>query len=1321
VPSLRRTRDAAEQVRESLMRLYVQGVELDWAALSGGRPTAGLDLPTYPFQRQRYWVDSTPQRSQRQRTGHPLLGPGVHSPLLKETIYEAPISTEDPAWLTDHRVYGNIVFPGSAYFEMALAASGKAQPARIESLTIQEPLMLEEDREARLQTLLTPADDTHHTIQIISVEDGKQDQEPQWKQHASGRISLEQTFDIAISDLDLTGAIATFDEEIAVDTYYHQLREAGLDYGPTFCGLKRLLRRDNAALGNVRLPADTNDEKAYHLHPALLDSCFHVIGAALPRTEDGSEDDVFVPFTVQGLSIYRSGASDIWCAAEVTSSDQQRAQTVSVQLHLYDCDGAPVATVERLDLKRAPRSTWQHARPAAPLYDFAWLPQSRQAGSLSPGLWLICAPEQHLGAELTQRLEAAGATCVLATPGTATSANAEGHWHIDPHNPQAFTDLVAACAQNEQPWQGVIYLWGLAVPARPCSLDELHQGEAEVLQGALHLGQALTAQTDATPRLWLVTRGAQSIEGETNAPLQAALWGFGRTLANELPRVGTTCLDLDPAPHTALVDTLLAELQAAPGEDQIVLRSDHRLVARLTHFKAPAPAPAAHPYRLTFTERGSLDNLRFAPLERREPGPNEVEVEILATGLNFRDVLNVLGMYPGDPGPPGLECAGIVTAVGEGVTNLNPGDPVLGIVPQAFNDYGITSANVVVRKPSDMSFAEAATIPIAYLTAYYGLHHLAGMQAGERVLIHSAAGGVGMAAVQIAQHAGAEVYATAGSTEKHAVLRAMGVRHIYSSRTLDFADQIMADTNGAGVDIVLNALADEFISRSFAVLQPQGRFLEIGKRGIWSHEQVAATYPQVGYYPYDLADFLNAEPERLTATLQKIVDAIITGELQLLPHRAFSNSMLVDAFRFMAQARHIGKVVICQHQARHSPVRSDGAYLISGGLGGLGLEVARWLARHGAKRIALLGRRAPGEHARTVLAELEAAGTQVQIFQADVTDPAMMQQAVTETTADGTLLRGVIHAAGVLDDGVIEQQNWERFTHVLRPKVDGAWSLYYATHTAPLDFFVLFSSASALLGSAGQANYAAANAYLDGLAYHWRTEGLPALSINWGAWAEVGMAATQANREQQRRAGRGVETISIDAGLQALEQLIRTDAVQTAMLPIDWATLLAQMPETPPLLREIAVPSTATSAATAATSDGLMERIGEAATDERPALFSVYLQQAVMQVLGFPEPPGADQRLDDLGIDSLMAVELKNRIERDTGIALPVPTFLEGPAIQELAQQLADTTTTSQPQTTAAKPDTIMPDQLLANVDQLTDEEVAELLSMMEQQEQSEQ
>ncbi len=919
--------------------------------------------------------------------------------------------------------------------------------------------------------------------------------------------------------------------------------------------------------------------------------------------------------------------------------------------------------------------------------------------------WLIFGDERGTGERVAHLLREQGHGCALVTPGEQFERLSEVHWRLNPARPDEFQQLLAAVMEKVGAPTQVVHLWSLdAAPSVEFDPAEMDAAVSLATGSALHLAQALAgADWPRAPRLWLVTEGTQPI-GQPGPlpPAQAPLWGLGRIIALEHPELYGGCVDLDPTAgrEREQLDNLLAEMRQTNGEQQVAFRAGVRHVARLARRQdagesQPPAARSREPVRLEVASPGILDSLELRPLTRRAPGPGEVEVEVAATGLNFRDVLSAMGMYPGDAGPLGGECAGRVSAVGEGVSAFAVGDEVIAIAPGSLGSFVVAPQEKVFLKPSRLTFVEAATVISAFMTATYTLHHLAGMRHGERVLIHAAAGGVGMAAVQLARRAGAEIFATAGSPEKRALLRSLGVHHVMNSRTLEFADEIRRITGGQGVDIVLNSLADEFIPHSLSVLAEDGRFLEIGKRGIWTAGQVAELYPRATYHVIDLVAKMEDEPALIQGLNRQIIDLVEAGELTPLPHQVFPLEAAASAFRTMAQAKHVGKIVITHPSAGGEPtlIHAGATYLITGGLTGLGLLAAQRLVAEGARHLVLLGRRAPSETARIAIQAMEQAGATVVAFQADVADEARLKQLLADIENTMPTLRGVIHSAGVLDDGALLQQNWSRFQTVFAPKVTGGYLLHALTRQMPLDFFILFSSASAVLGSPGQSNHAAANAFLDALAHYRRGQGLPALSINWGVWGQIGAAAERSVGE--RVSARGIGAIDPEEGWQALWHLMQLSArtadapAQVGVFPVDWAKFLA--PGASPFFTDLAVaqptrPKTtdgrparanghhAPEAVGVAEGTVIRQRLAEAPASKRRPLVMAFVRDEASKVLGLPPGQTIDQQqpLQELGLDSLMAVELRNLLGSRLELArsLPATLVFDYPSVESLANYL---------------------------------------------------
>jgi acyl transferase domain-containing protein/acyl carrier protein len=778
----------------------------------------------------------------------------------------------------------------------------------------------------------------------------------------------------------------------------------------------------------------------------------------------------------------------------------------------------------------------------------------------------------------------------------------------------------------------------------------------------LHLVQTLIKTQHYPINLWLVTQGAISPHTITGLN-QSSVWGMGKVIRLEHPELNCRCVDLDPTQELfTQVENLVTEITHPGEEAQITLHKSERKVARLT--RCNYQILPDEPYRLTIAKRGVLASLKWQSSSRHEPQTGEVEIQVKATGLNFIDVLDALGLLPFERNWFGVECAGEVVAVGEGVTHLNVGDAVLALAANSFSQYVTTNANYVIKKPDSLSFTDAATIPANFLTAIHALREVAKIQPKQRILIHGATGGTGMAALQIAQQAGLEIFATA-SPGKWETLRALGVQHIFNSRTLNFAEEILEITQGEGVDIVFNSLSGEFIPASLSVLKPQGQFIEIGKRGVWNSQQVAEVKPDVAYHLVDLMSVAQQQPQTIQTLLHSLMAEFSTGKIQPLPQTIFPATKIVEALQMMQQARHIGKIVIT-----HTPtelVEPDATYLITGGMGGLGLRVARWLVEKGAKHLVLLGRNQPDTAAQQQIQALQATGAKIIITQADVSQKDQLAAVLADIQQKYPPLRGVIHAAGVLDDGILQQLTPERSHRVMNPKVTGVWNLHQLTQNIPLDYFIMFSSAASLLGSPGQANHVAANTFLDALAQYRRHQGLPALSINWGVWSDIGAAAKR--RVSNQMSSKGIGEITPDQGIDILEFLLTQSSIQVGVIPINWSELLKQKLSS--TLFADFYQFTANTTLETQTSQ-LIRHIQSLGIKEQISYLRKYLQTEVSQVLGASSSHLPDVQLGffDMGMDSLMMVELRSRLETGLQQTIPSTVLFEHPTIQALVEYI---------------------------------------------------
>ena len=717
----------------------------------------------------------------------------------------------------------------------------------------------------------------------------------------------------------------------------------------------------------------------------------------------------------------------------------------------------------------------------------------------------------------------------------------------------------------------------------------------------------------------------------------------------------------------ACIDELLLETT----ESEVAFREGERRVRRLVELD-PANLPGRTMQVLTITRRGTLEGLKLSSLPARPLQPDEILVDVAASGLNFRDVLNVLGIYPGQPAL-GAECTGTVRQVGRAVMDFQIGDPVAVVAPNTCCNPLIVPAELAVRIPSTLSLAEAATIPIAFLTAWYALEETADLCAGQRVLIHSAAGGVGHAAIQIARAREAEIFATASDAKQDYLRANLNLNFIYSSRNRGFAEAILQDTKRQGVDVLLNTLGDEFVDENLKALADNGIYVDLSKPQPGIHEQIARQRPDVRYIAVDLVHYLEVQPRRIRSHLGELFHRLETRGLTPIPKVEYPLDSAVDAFRLLQSAKHIGKVLLIPNAPAHPKsssqpgIRSDSAYVISGGMGGLGLQIAESLARRGTTQVVLLGRHQPTPAQLQRIRQIEAFNCRITTMRCDVSQFDEVSHTLDRIRKTIGPIAGVIHSAGVLSDAGVMNQSPETFGQVFDPKVRGAWNLHLATLNDPLDEFVLFSSIAGYLGSPGQVNHAAANTFLDALAAYRHQRNLPALSIAWGPWSEVG-AAIQNGKVQHPQAS-AFGWIAPAEGVEGFQHALEhSNPTSIAIMKFDPARLTGD-------LRNRSIFQSLLHQPTAQPKRELSPNLALLKTlppGEASQTLMIHLKRKIAEILCLdgPEQVPIDMALFDLGLDSLTTLELKGALEAGLGIPLHSSVFFDYPTLSGLCSYL---------------------------------------------------
>ncbi|MBV8378473.1 MAG: SDR family NAD(P)-dependent oxidoreductase, partial [Verrucomicrobia bacterium] len=944
--------------------------------------------------------------------------------------------------------------------------------------------------------------------------------------------------------------------------------------------------------------------------------------------------------------------------------------------------------------------------------------------------WLIFADASGLGDKLAAQLNAAGARCRVARRGDHFTMVETNAVTLRAEALEDWKRLFHGCA--DAPPERLVYLWSLDVQ----SPDGREDGVLMGTDALLHLVQALEElRIAAKLRIDLITRGAQPA-GQARHAIAAApapLIGLLRVIRNEYPSLSARGIDLPPQPSPSDHSLLWSELLREDAEREIAIRGEARYVQRLARGRSLEEErhnPTV-PLRLESRERGHLDTLHFVPFLLPACGAEEVLIEVKASGMNFRDVLKALALYPGEAPDArifGDEVAGIVKAVGTGVHHVKPGDKVFGLALFGLASSTLAREGNVRRIPAGISFEQAATLPVVFLTAWHALQNVARLRKGERILVQAGAGGVGMAAIQIAHHLGAEVIATAGNPVKRALLETLGVKNVIDSRRADFANAVMGLTGGHGVDVVLNSLAAEAIPMGLSCLAEFGRFIELGKRDIYQNARIPLWPLRRNASFHVIAmDAVFAGDQALTRTmLQEISGLIEIGALCPLPFRSFPACRVDSAFRLMAQGKHIGKVVVAFPEAflprRGEPLRPifainpEASYLITGAFGGFGKVLARWLVDCGARHLVLTSRSgAATAEAESFVQSLRQLGVEVRVVCANISSSEDVGRLMAEIHSAGRPLKGLFHLAMVIDDAPIPSLTRDRFRNVMAPKAHGAWLLHNATRCSDLDCFVMFSSVSSIFGNPAQGSYGAANAFLDSLAHYRRASGLPALTMNWGVLGGEGYVARN-KRVAEFLARQGTTELSPQEVMALLESSLAAGSTQVMAIRVDWTKwrqFFRGMQENP--LVERIVTADECQETDGAPSD-LRLRIESAAPEEMEGIIGQAVRDAVGSVLRVkPDTLRDDQPLTDLGLDSLMGVEIENSIEGSLGVALPQASLMRARTIGQITALIAEHMGAKRgagplaPSTVStAVPESAPPEEV--NFDALSDEEVEALL-----------
>lgn len=1202
-------------LNQKIVDLFLIGVDLSFDKVFEEKYDH-VCLPNYPFVKERYWLEGKTDRLVKNKI-HPFCEDRLlYAKDPNVQIVENCIDFTD---VKDHCIHNEVTVPGSLFVEILLAMSNfnsvkDTSSISLKNISFSDTVLLKDQKEMTLQTVIEQQE-LNSTISIFyTSNDGE------LKLCSSGLITNSEVS----SDFDAQKFSCTGEEYLGADIY-SKLKEYGYDYGSTYQGIEKLFIDGNTIVGTIKIPEAIVDEyKKYIFHPALLDACLQLGGAELIRREN---QVTYVPVFIGNCVVYKEGFNGLKCHVELR--DNVKSSTISADYHIYNELNQPIAIMTNVLFRQLDKKPDLALRKK--FYSTDW-----DVVNLNPRV------KKNSHKKLLLSLGAKNNRIIHSV------LNQESVDFLEVHTVDEFKDF---WKENDLSVDQII-------------IDFINF-EEQILEAARMEERILIIQTIAKeilknsynkiPELVILTSLGSEIQLAGKIDYQNELFALTTILNQEEPNFKTRIIAIDPKDNTNQLCGLLCS-QFDTLEERLVIKENVIYGQRLKEAEQEN-LNLNKPYKLKIDEPGSLSELEVQVIEKTPPGLNEVGLSVVASGVNFKEVLYALGALPMPKGEAGsfefgFECTGIVSSVGQNVQDINIGDEVVAVIaPGSLGSYTVVNKNFVFPKPKELSFEEAATLPIVFITAYYALMNLAQINKNSKVLIHAAAGGVGLAAVQIAQLMEAEIYATA-SVPKHSVLKENGLSFIYNSRTLDFVDQIKEDMNAEGLDVVLNSFSGEFIFKSLDLVKNKGCFIEIGKVSRETKDRIKELRPDIAYHNFDVGEIAAIDPELIRSIFANVLEKMQTKALKPIQYSAYSMAEVERAFSTFAKGKNIGKVVITHHQNKDIPLFYPEEYfVVTGGNGGLGANLLKWMFKKGARNFIVLSRSGK-EDVIGLHKDLIAKGAIIRYEIVDVSNEDSVKKFFNKISHEKCNLRGIFHTAGVLNDKQVINQTDEDVRFVLNPKVKGTMYLDKYSRPFNLKHFVCFSSIASIFGTIGQFSYAGANGAMDTILYNRRCNGLPATRLNWGPFADVGMASNLNIQSD------GVVKLSVTEDFDAIEIAIREKITQLCIADINWK----QLADSSNYYRK------STLLAAVRKEVKVVDKIEIDKTFVIPHNINELIEQNIKSVLGLPihYEISRTQSLFDYGLDSLMAIELKNRIEKITEQEIASTFLFNHPALDDI-------------------------------------------------------
>lgn len=1266
---------------ENVSKLFTLGYPIKWNKWIDKLPF--MELPTYPWQKEYLWRESkTISDDQSNGVSGLPFREKVSGPLA---AYVFELNEFFFPFLNDHIVHDKVVFPGAGYIGVAIDMYqheiSPKEAFMLENIKFLKVLIIDEDEIQKLHISMNPKNGNYS----IQSKNGQED--AHWTKMSSGKFAIGN-FEVTTPVIDINEIANSLETNINEKEVYERLSQSKLDYGPHFRCIKEIKLGKEELVAKISIHEEiaqaAND---YFIHPTLLDACFQTTIALVSM-------DV-VPVSIKKINCYSPPEKEIFCHSKLKFIDDQCTVT---DVTICNEKGDVLMSIEGFKCKRLVKNELQSDDFLKNnIFQTQWIQEKEDVIYSEPkqdSLTYIFTNNYPACLSLQELL--VGSTTIVEL-GSDYKELDENHYVINIEDKKSINDIW-------NPDYKEVSLILMLSTGFDDSEDDLQMSEKCLnrIKPLLNIVRFFSEKNDTNIKLTLITKGSQmTIESDVISSLEdSTLHGLGRLIVNELSNCQVQLIDIEENLSNEASEIMwnttanIINSRNIPYEE-LAIRNGFIYHKKMVNWETDEKTKLKtidfkdEPLKLKIPATPWFESLQFESLKLQNIASNEIEILIENTVFNDVDCLKLSHKITDEliegtfsKKKLGYECAGTITKIGSDVTKFKVGDKVLALAPGTFQSSAITSDQLAVKCPSNLNMAESGVI-MSYITAIYCLRDKAGLEKGDKILIHNATNGIGLAAINYASHLGAEIFATTESDENSSFLQSLGVQHVYNSENLDFVTEIKQVTNGKGVDVVLSSQSGEMAYQNFSSLAPYGIYLDISKKNIIGNASMDMTFfnHNLSYIIVDMDKILIEKKEKVASLLQDLANYIESGSLASLPTYLFSVDNVFEAFNQIKDNKPPGNVVIDfsnqpvevinKHEGK---VKADGTYLITGGTRGLGLEIAKWLVEKGAKNIALLSRSGLKEvNAMMEVEKMKKKGVNVAAYSADISKIHDLQKVFNKMKKDLPKLIGIFHGAMVLDDGFLLDMNEDRFLKVLKPKVDGAMNLHHLSKNLNLDNFILFSSISSLIGNIGQANYVAANAFLDSFT-HWRKSmNLPATTINLGVLKEAGVVSRNENIEKILERS-GINGFTNTQVMQGIDFIIKEKPTQIGFFDLNWNVISKSFGKSGiALFSEVDKMDTHEEEFLSETQAENRDKLASLDTNSQHEFIVTLLKEQLGRILKIPKANiNPNKGINLLGVDSILTIELMGMIKDSFAIEIAPIEFLTGPSVRQLSTKIIE-------------------------------------------------